>query len=126
MAKKVNLDNDWVGQAREALERTRKDGRPGVARILYCLCRAKARPQRIGTTMKELRDIASKDDTIRARNYLTYARNKFRPGKKCYESRRGYVYYVRRYLARAGLKPEDIGTSKEELEQLNERHPEDI
>ena len=126
MRKIRNLDSDWLKQARLALEKTMSDGRGrGVERILYCLCRAKARPQRIGTSMKELRDIANRHDVLAAKSSLACAREHFCPGQQHYEARRHSVYYVKSYLARAGLKPESIGTSREELEQLNGRYPED-
>lgn len=111
------LDANFLDQAKVLLEEARA-GRPKVGwleRLLLLLCRAKARPQRIGTSYKELRVFANMSDIEQAKEWLRRARDPI----YSYRRHRGpEVYYVRQYLARAGLTPDDIGTSKAELVRL--------
>ena len=98
---------NWLDLARK----TKNDNENCVRWVREYLAKAGVKLDFIGTSEKELAELLVQGYLAEAKKWLGFARK----SKGCKED---CIRWVRDSLAKAGAKPEDIGTSEEEFASL--------
>ena len=102
-----NEARNWLGYARNR----NSDNTSSIGYVRKYISKAGVPLKAIGTSEEELRELLFDGYIAEARKWLGYARNRN-------SDNTSEIGYVRKYISKAGVSLEAIGTSEEELREL--------